>query len=110
VTTPVAPNDFATHAPNGVPTQNPTTCTIARSAAGAHAEVPIGARWRAAASVVWARTFCAAGLNTDRQLWIGPAVVNVRSVLFVLAVGRVDRDETVALIETSSGGVALERP
>ena len=55
VTTPVAPNDFATHAPNGVPTQNPATRTIARSAAGAHAEVPFGARQLSAPSDVLAR-------------------------------------------------------
>jgi hypothetical protein len=38
------------------------------------------------------------------------AVVNVRSALFVLAVGRIDGDETVPLVEASCRDVALKRP
>jgi len=36
--------------------------------------------------------------------------VNVRSSLFVLAVGHIDGDETVPLVEASSRDVALKRP
>src|ERR1700745_2844923 len=48
--------------------------------------------------------------GTVGKLRTRPAVVNVRSSLFVLAVGHIDGDETVPLVEAASRDVGLKRP